>query len=275
MSEHWKSTPKYWCKHCSTFVKDTPFEKKQHEETGRHQGQLKRFLRGIQNDHEKAAREQQNAKAEVDRLNKAVGGPATSAPAPSSSVRPTVAARKPAASVADRQKQIQQLVDMGVAVPDEYRADAALAGNWKVMSQRKIEEPVIDETLNKGVRKRKFEDQEEEEEAGETVVRRGWGSAIKRYPGDDNNDLEALLSSDLLQKKEEPEIVKKEDEPDARIGGRKAILAESAQSTNDGNEDTKVKIDDADDQLKSNLSDVPNEPPAPVFRKRRQKTLAP
>lgn len=274
MSEYWKSTPKYWCKHCSTFVKDTPFEKKQHEETGRHQGQLKRFLRGIQNDHEKAAREQLRAKAEVDRLNKAVGGPANSAPAASSSIRPTAAARKPAASAADRQKQIQQLVDMGVAVPDEYRADAALAGDWKIMSQRKIEEPVLDETLNKGVRKRKFEGQEEEEEAGETVVRRGWGSTVKRYPGEDNDDLEALLSSNVLQKKEEPEIVKKEDKPDARIGSSMAIVAESARLTNDSNDHIKVKFDGADDQLKPNLSDIPNEPPAPVFKKRRPKTVA-
>lgn len=272
MSEYWKSIPKYWCKHCSTFVKDTPFEKKQHEETGRHQGQLKRFLRGIQNDHEKAEREKLKAKAEVDRLNKAVGGIASSSPATSSSLRRTPAAPKPAASVADRQKQIQQLVDMGIAVPDEYRADAALAGDWNVMPQRKIEEPAIDETLNKGVRKRKFEGQEEEEEAGETVVRRGWGSTIKRYPGEDNDDLEALLSLNSLQKKEE-EIVKKEDEPDTRIDKPTAIVAGSTETINDINP-SKIKTDDAEDRLKTNLSDIPNEGPAPVFKKRRQRTLA-
>jgi hypothetical protein len=267
MSEHWKSTPKYWCKHCSTFVKDTPFEKKQHEETGRHQGQLKRFLRGIQNDQEKAERQKLKAKAEVDRLNKAVGGTATLSPAASSSLRHTAAAPKPAASPGDRKKQIQQLVDMGIAVPDEYRADVALAGDWKVMSQRKTEEPVIDESLNKGVRKRKFAGQEEEEAAGEIVVRRGWGSTIKRYPGEDNDGLDALLSMDSLKKKEEQEIV------EAKIDKPTVILAKPTQSINN-NDSTKIKIDDAEDQLKPNLPDIPTDPPAPVFKKRKQKTLA-
>lgn len=265
--------PKYWCKHCSTFVKDTPFEKKQHEDTGRHQGQLKRFLRGIQNDHEKAEREKLKAKAEVERLNKAVGGVASSISTGPSLLKHTGAAAKPTASSADRKKQIQQLVDMGVAVPDEYRADLALVGDWKIVSQRKVDEPVIDESLNKGVRKRKLEGQEEEEEASETVVRRGWGSTIKRYPGEGSDDLDALLSVKTLNKQEDREIVKKEDDSDARINNAIGILAESIPSMND-NPPPNLKTDDAEDSLKPNLLDILKEPPAPIFKKRKQRKVA-
>src|SRR5256885_11873454 len=93
MSEYWKSTvrrnpatpldlltefnngqPKYWCKHCSTYVKDTKFERAQHEATGKHQGNLRRFLKSIQDGHERGEREKQRARAEVERLNKVVAG---------------------------------------------------------------------------------------------------------------------------------------------------------------------------------------------------------
>jgi hypothetical protein len=243
-------------------VKDTPFEKKQHEETGRHQGQLKRFLRGIQNEHEKAEREKQQAKAEVDRLNKAVGGGTSStSSAPAPSFKKTGGAWKTPASAADRKKQIQQLVDMGIAVPDEYRADMALAGDWTVVSQRKVEEPVIDESLNKGVRKRKFEGQEEEEEAGETVVRRGWGSTTKRYPGEGTDDLDALFSMNPLKKKEEEEIVKKE--PPVEI--------DDTTEPDPGSLDNNPIKSDAQDAEKPSFADIPNEPLAPIFKKRRQK----
>jgi hypothetical protein len=234
---------------------------------------LKRFLRGIQNDHEKEEREKLRAKAEVERLNKAVGGVAPSTSTGPSLHKHTSTAVKPALSAVDRKKQIQQLVDMGVAVPDEYRADLALAGDWKIVSQRKVDEPVIDESLNKGVRKRKLEGQEEEEEAGETVVRRGWGSTIRRYPGDASDDLDALLSVKSLKKQEEREIVKKEDGSDPGIDKPTGTLAESTQSIND-NSLPRMKIDVAEESLKPNLLDIPEEPPAPVFKKRKQKTAA-
>ena len=253
-------------------MKDTPIEKKQHEETGRHQGQLKRFLRNIQNDHEKAEREKQKAKAEVDRLNKVVGGTASVS---STTVAPfkTAAAPKTQASAADRKKQIQQLVDMGVAVPDEYRADMALAGDWKTVSQRNIEEPVIDDSLNKGVRKRKFEGQEEEEEAGEVVMRRGWGSTTKRYPGEAIDELDSLLSMNPLKKKEDEKILKKEHVPPATIDEPAPKPAENTDSDLGSLEDNPIKSEDAD-PAKLNLSDTPKEPSAPIFKKRKQKVPA-
>ena len=82
-----------------------------------------------------------------------------------------------------------------------------MAGDWQTTSERLIYEndflkkeeagDVKPEGLNVGVRKRKIEGQEEEEEAGETVVRKGWGSTIRTYPGagGDEEDLDTLLKS--------------------------------------------------------------------------------
>ena len=81
-----------------------------------------------------------------------------------------------------------------------------MAGDWQTTSERPIydsdftkkeeAEDVKPAGLNLGIRKRRFEGQEEEEEAGETVVRRGWGSTIRAYPGPggDEDDLDVLLN---------------------------------------------------------------------------------
>jgi hypothetical protein len=77
MAEYWKSTasvahgmyglrltkfqPKYWCKYCEIFVKDTKFEKQQHEATGRHQGNIRRSLKGLHREQEIEARKQAQA----------------------------------------------------------------------------------------------------------------------------------------------------------------------------------------------------------------------
>lgn len=96
---------------------------------------------------------------------------------------------------------------MGVAVPEDFRKDMAMAGDWQTTSQRLIYEDVKKEEENKdvkpqglniGVRKRLFEGQEEEEAAGETVIRKGWGSTIRTYPrasGDGDDDLDALFKT--------------------------------------------------------------------------------
>ena len=111
------------------------------------------------------------------------------------------------ATPADRKRQLAQLAEMGVAIPEDFRREMAMAGDWETTSEAlvyendfmKKEEPedVKPGGLNVGVRKRKFEGQEEEEEAGEAVVRKGWGSTIRAYPGpgDDDGDLDTLLQS--------------------------------------------------------------------------------
>ncbi|KAJ5138605.1 uncharacterized protein N7515_003453 [Penicillium bovifimosum] len=211
MAEYWKSAPRYWCKQCKIFIRDTPFEKTQHEASPKHQGSLKRFLRQIHNDNEQKQRDSQRAKSEVERLRQAVGGGSstdkdgvakrTAAPAPKAEDRPV--------SLEERKKQMAQLAEMGVAIPQEFRADLALAGEWQTTSETRIE-PVQGglegPTKSVGVRKRKHEGEgeEEDEHASEPVVNRGWGSRMRQYPGaQEDESLDDLLAStkDITKKK--------------------------------------------------------------------------
>ena len=106
----------------------------------------------------------------------------------------------------DRKRQLAQLAEMGVAIPDEFRREMAMAGDWQTLSETPIfdnvkkEEDTKDskaDTLNVGVRKRKLEGEDDEEEAGEPTVRRAWGSTTQTYSGPtaEDEDLDALLSS--------------------------------------------------------------------------------
>ncbi|KAL9134413.1 MAG: hypothetical protein Q9175_004409, partial [Cornicularia normoerica] len=204
--------PKYWCKHCKTFVRDTKLEKTNHEATPKHQGNLRRFLRDLHKGHERDERDKQRAKDEVDRLNGVVSASGSkSGRAPwerrPAIPPPSIGVNRQATS-ADRKRQLAQLAEMGVAVPDDFRREMAMAGDWQTTSERVIydndfmkkeedSEDVKHGGLNVGVRKRKFEGQEEEEEAGEMVIRKDWGSTIRTYPGaeGDEDDLNTLLNT--------------------------------------------------------------------------------
>lgn len=204
--------PKYWCKHCNTYVKDTPLERKQHENTGKHQGNLKRFLQTIQNDHAKNEREKDKAKSEVERLNRVVGSK-TSTAIPSST-HPLASSKTSSSSTslsaADQKRQWAQLAEMGISVPESARAEVAMVGGWQVMSRRteldSESSAANDEKLNIGVKRRKYDDDEEKdavEENEKTAARRGWGSATKSYPGKPgqmSEDLETLLSIPISKK---------------------------------------------------------------------------
>lgn len=214
------SQPKYWCKHCKTFVRDTKLERTNHEATPKHQGNIKRFLRDLHRGHEKDEREKQRAKDEVERLNGVVAGAPTSASASGeapwrrkSAIPPSSGPRQ--ATPAERKAQLAQLAAMGVAVPEDFRREMAMAGDWQTISQKPVYENVEKKEdtndvkpslvtgdpskISIGVRKRKFDGQEEEEEAGEKVVRKGWGSKLRAYPGASNDlTLDALLNKTKL-----------------------------------------------------------------------------
>ncbi|KAK5235693.1 hypothetical protein LTR47_003166 [Exophiala xenobiotica] len=295
MSEYWKSTPKYWCKHCSVYVKDTPFERKQHEITAKHENNLKRFLRDIQNSHERGERDKERAKSEVERLSK-IGGPGAQqsssniADAASKSAT-TPTARKPTAAPltqADQKRQWAQLAQMGIAVPEQFRSEMAMAGDWQVSSRKMADGPTPEDPLSIGIKKRKFEGQEEEEEAGETVARRGWGTTTRRYPGKDTADLDDLLSGTVSLKKEKPasslkeeaketdnSSVKQENDPaDERNqewdSNSPPIKDEGRDETGQKVESFLVKNESQDEQLRSALDKIPDETPIPVFKKKRK-----
>ncbi|MDI1490795.1 MAG: hypothetical protein OHK93_001999 [Ramalina farinacea] len=302
MSEYWKSTPKYWCKHCKTYVRDTKLERSNHEATPRHQGNLQRFLRGLHRDHEREEREKSRAKQEVDRLN---GVTSASPPAPegrASAIPSSNASSTRQATPAERKAQLQQLAAMGVAVPEDFRREMAMAGEWSVQSQRIIESGgEIDEgikkeededdkkkVLNVGVRKRKHEGQEEEEEAGEKVVRKGWGSTTKAYPGaGGDNDLDALLNATRRPEElnEGGSTVKSEssrapgtttiednhdERPQENSGTFHTRVEELGKSAPSGRDDSEIKIENPDQAANPSLEDVPS---GPVFKKRKSRPI--
>ncbi|TVY22448.1 Uncharacterized protein LHYA1_G008491 [Lachnellula hyalina] len=202
MSEYWKSTPKYWCKHCKTYVRDTKLEKTNHEATPKHQGNLKRFLRDLHRGHEKEEKDKDRAKSEVARLNGLVAGEGSGSGSGSGGSysssgfgRGPTPVPKPQATAGQRKQQLAQLAEMGVSIPDEFRPDMAMAGEWQVTAERIVETDgeKKPEAIALGVRKRTVE--EDEEEAKE-AKRLRWGSRFKTHPAEeDTDDLDALLAN--------------------------------------------------------------------------------
>lgn len=228
MSEYWKSTPKYWCKFCSTYVRDTALEKKSHEATPKHQNNIQRSLRDIHKKTEREDREKQRAKDEVARLNGLVSGKQqanTSVASASQSSAPKLKSTAPTgpASVADRKRQMEQLAAMGVAIPEEYRRDMSIQGEWATVSETPVysrpvkstsdDEDEDEDTKAFGVRKRKLNDEEEQDLK---LAPKAWGSRLKSYPGASVNaeeDLDALLSGATTKKEvksESSDLLKKE-----------------------------------------------------------------
>ncbi|KAF4504444.1 hypothetical protein G6O67_007894 [Ophiocordyceps sinensis] len=208
MSEHWKSTPKYWCKHCACYVRDTKLEKQNHEATARHQGAIKRSLRTLHYAHEREERDKVRAQQEIARLNGVVthSGP-----------RPTTSAAhpKPAASAeSDLKRQRDQLAELGVAVPSMFRQEMAMAGEWTVTNSRVVEGEdehgkagAGTEAVATGVRKRDevTEEQRDEEEALERLFKkpRTWGRDSKMAAQDGDPELDALLSGTAIRLKKQ------------------------------------------------------------------------
>lgn len=305
MAEYWKSTPKYWCKFCQTYIRDTKFERQQHEATGKHQSAIQRSLRDLHRTRELEDRERQRAKDEVARLNGLTSSSSTTAGSSAAGAKGKKPEPPRQASAEERKRQLKQLADMGVAVPDEFRGEMALAGEWQTVAVKSLasdapsayKDANLSESgalLNVGVRnKRKAEEEIEEEEALEALSkgerkaprRAGWGNSFKAYPGakggDPGDDIEALLSGAKKVKTEEGKTEEDADEPVKK--------EESA-------EDDGVKKEEGDEDVKADpvatepkLSDIPpvkTEEDAPeakedtgaggggvVFKKRKGKTM--
>ncbi|RMD41741.1 hypothetical protein DV735_g3391, partial [Chaetothyriales sp. CBS 134920] len=257
MSEYWKSTPKYWCKHCSIYVRDTPFERKQHESTAKHQGKLKYFLRDIQNNHERSEREKEKAKAEVERLNRltgtGVGTPqSVSVSAKPSTRTPTSNKDKGAQRTADDQKrQWQQLADMGIKVPDHVRTEMAMAGDWQAVRQHKAE-GVAEDRLSVGVRKRKAGDDMDDE--------------LEEIP--QVSTLKKIWEQQHVIKKEEEETADHAEDAAQDAGGGASSMDQSDDSGAQSAAKTGPKVENCDGVVRG----MPEEATAaPVFKKRKAK----
>ncbi|KAM7199989.1 hypothetical protein V8F33_004163 [Rhypophila sp. PSN 637] len=233
MSEYWKSTPKYWCKHCAVFVRDTKLERANHEATGKHQGAIKRALRDLHRGAEREEREKDRAKREVERLNGVVSGAGGALSAGSSSA-PGIGSRFGGAKTQtttqtqtkvteeERQRQLEQLAELGVAIPDELRGNMAMAGEWTVTSTRVIEDRDEENESDKravGVKRKQemTEEQRETEEALNGLFKakkpRRWGVDSKVAGVEEDKELEMLLSGGIgpLRTKVEDGVKKEED----------------------------------------------------------------
>jgi len=292
MSEYWKSTPKYWCKHCSTYVKDTSFERKQHESTAKHQNNLKRFLRDIQNGHERAERDKLRAKAEVDRLKGTFGSSSELADSSNSAQAPGLSSTKKAGpvppSAADQKRQWAQLADMGIKIPQQARSEVAMAGDWSVVSNDiTTTGEKREKSLSVGIKKRKLEGQEDEATEDGGLAGRRWGNSTKRFPGRDSTDLDDLLSGPLTVIKKD-----KQESPVTSIPGKQAAQDQTGIQSIDGDQDLTsghldrqetdraVKSEDNllvkeeethDAPAGSTVDRIPEETPIPVFKRRKAK----
>ena len=129
-----------------------------------------------------------------------------------------------------------------------------MAGDWQILSEKLVcnkdslkkeehNEDVKPGGLSMGVRKRRFEGQEEEE-AGEPVVKKGWGSTIRTYPGakEDDDDLDTLLGT--------TKRVVTEGEGSKPLGSRRSFRPDQANNhapvkeSNPGLESPAIKRED-------------------------------
>ncbi|KAK5658079.1 hypothetical protein OQA88_2635 [Cercophora sp. LCS_1] len=283
MSEYWKSTPKYWCKHCATFIRDTKLERQNHESTAKHQSAIKRSLRDIHRTAENAEREKERARREIDRLNGVVTSSPKASSSGASSSRATVSGTTAAPkqmTEAERQKQLEQLAELGVSIPDELRGTMAMAGEWTVTNVRVVEEEEGGETKVVGV-KRDRERTEEEKEAEEAIrglfgKRRKWGRDSK-VVGEEDGELEELLSGPLVKKEvKKEEEVKKEVSGDEETGSgevKKEVAEETPVVKKEPSDDAGLGDVGVEDAGSGVAPEVKEETPAVVFKKRKPKNV--
>jgi hypothetical protein len=296
MSEYWKSTPSYWCKFCSQYVRDTGIERKNHEASAKHQNNIQRSLRELHKGKEREERDKKRAKDEVARLNGIFGGAggetkATSLPA----TGPKPNSQPPAPIVASAQarvKQAEQLAALGVELPEELKKEITGVGSYEVINAREVDDAGTvsvnrsladimaearreeqenlakvkaeeeDEATSKGVHKRKAEDDEDIRDEEAAPKRKAWGSNIKRYPGvldasDDGQDLDALLGS---VKKREPKV-------ESTRSGEVKVEEDGSQT----NTLSAVPPLDASDAAQVKQENGAGGPPAVIFKKRKGK----
>ena len=289
MASHWKSTPSYWCKFCTTYVRDSAIERKNHETSIKHQNNIQRSLRELHKTKEREDRDKQRAKDEVARLNGLVGG--RKAGEGSGASRSIVRSAAPSNldAAAQRKAHAEQLAAMGVQLPDELKKEVTGVGEWQTVSTRvvegdeaaasssladilkqekiKKEEEDSKDGVVKGVHKRRADDDEDllaEEERSKKKA--AWGSRLKSYPGkdveeDDGEDLDALLSGVAARKRP------------SESQGDHALDEEAVDAVKEAPEDEKlaaapshVKPEDPD-----GTDRILTAPPVPVFKKRKSK----
>ncbi|KAF3761418.1 hypothetical protein M406DRAFT_50137 [Cryphonectria parasitica EP155] len=295
MAEHWKSTPRYWCKHCATYIRDTKLERQNHEATAKHQSAVKRSLRELHRGKEQEDREKERARREIERLNGVVGGGSGGASSSSSAFgarssrgggAAAAAAAGGALSESERKRQAEQLALLGVSIPQEFRGDLAMAGEWSVTSTTIVEERPKDEDEDtnpearaRGIHKReRTEEEKEAEDAVKGLFKkpRQWGRDARAAGGETSEDLDALLSGGL---EAEPagngvkqEVAADEDLPPIKQeqadGDESIPAAEISSEAVDKPDVPSVKTEDAAAEAQGGV-----EAPVVAFKKRKPKNI--
>lgn len=177
---------------------------------------------------------------------------------------------------------------MGVSIPDEFRADMAMAGEWQVTEERIVGpgdgENKLD-ALAMGIRKRAAPGDEDEEEMAMEAKKKRFGSAYRTYPnGEDNSDLDALLSKPLNKLKSDPIAIKAEPEVKTEVSTEETKIKEepSEEATTSI---SNIKTEPSDEfklnpiaiSAHTTGSDIKEEPGAAtggvVFKKRKAKNI--
>ncbi|KZZ91493.1 U1 zinc finger family protein [Moelleriella libera RCEF 2490] len=290
MTEYWRQSPNYWCKHCATYVRDTKLERQNHEATAKHQNAIKRSLRDLHRNHEREEREKERARREINRLNDVVADAASLSS--SGQQRHGGAAHKAAPFPANTstesslKKQREQLAELGVSIPNAFRSEMAMPGEWTVTSTRVVVEQEGDgaskEKFATGVRKRdRREEEVEERDAVQGLFKkpRQWGRDTKALLEGEDEELDALLSGsvklkkqDAEQEEEDTKTTVKREETNAGLDGSDitpdAGGSDDVVKTEEGHE-AKVKLEEGEDDAGGTEKGI-----APVvFKKRKPKGL--
>jgi hypothetical protein len=179
---------------------------------------------------------------------------------------------------------------MGLKVPEGFRSEMAMAGDWQTVSQRSLDDVPATESLSKGIKRQRREDDEDEEPdkeaAGGPPMRRKWGAATKTYPGVEDSDLENLLAAPISVKdKSKPSdegadmdkdrVIKKEAGPGLKQEANNPGDYSTAPGR-DAGDDAPPAMKDVKEEAVSTPVNKPLDPIAeqvsmPVFKKRRPK----
>ena len=187
---------------------------------------------------------------------------------------------------------------MGVAIPDDFRKEMAMAGDWQTLSEtpvyktnfkREEDVDVKSDTLSTGVRKRRYEGQEEYDEASEPAVRKAWGSTFRTYAeagetGDD--DLGSLLANTTTKAKKRGEMgditersqasnpegisrIGKQSQPDHLLSEGPSIKRENSGGG------TRIVLNSSETNNTTLAIKQEDDPPAPavVFKKRKVRAM--
>lgn len=169
---------------------------------------------------------------------------------------------------------------MGVAVPEEFRRDMALAGEWQTVSRKVMSSEGVDADgagkagASVGVRKRKHEGEEEEDVEIKTSVSKPWGSRFRDYPvaeAQDEGDLDELLESTKDLKKS---VVKKGAADESPTEGDTVKRDEDAESKELGqSSNLKDEKPAFDAEAPPTTSETAEAAPGVVFKKRKAKVM--